>query len=122
MKLEPRDRFYMVWRKGTATIRFQHPAYGSAVDEAKRLAKEVPKEEFYVLAALNMFAHIDMETSISLNELVNLPDTVIAQLSKDLQKKIIDFRKKLIDWNTLEILECDCGMNMIVHKVGCPLR
>lgn len=119
MKLEPRDEFYMVWRQNTCEVIFQHPTYGSAVDEAKRLAKKCPKEKLFVLKAINVFTHIDVNTAISISELIELPDAVIAQLSKGMQKKILAIRAQIQDWSKID---CDCGSDMLVHKVECPRR
>lgn len=105
MKIEPRDSFHMVWRKGTGEIHFQHQAYGAAVEEAKRLAKKVPQAQFFVLKAVNMFAHIDMETKISVKELIELPDAVIAQLSKAMREKILSMRKQIQEWNDTDTVK-----------------
>lgn len=44
-------QFWMVWREGSPTTRFRHPAKSLAVKEANRLAKQNPGECFYVLKA-----------------------------------------------------------------------
>jgi hypothetical protein len=121
MKIEVKDEFYMVWRETTGEVHFRHPYYGAAREEAKRLAKKCPKEKLFVLKAISMYAHIDMDTKISVRELIELPDAVIAQLSKGMQKKILAVRQQIKDWEEKckhEWVNLDTGPGKICHKCG----
>lgn len=45
------DHFFVVWNPGRGLPRFRHDSHEAAKTEAKRLARQHPGEEFYVLAA-----------------------------------------------------------------------
>lgn len=45
--------FYLVWRVGGRAPTYVHRTYQGAEAEAKRLAREVPTEDFVVLGAIS---------------------------------------------------------------------
>lgn len=46
-----REKFWMVWRKGSPDTRMRHMSKELALAEAERLARKCPSEIFYVLKA-----------------------------------------------------------------------
>ena len=46
------EKFFVVWSPGRGVPVVRHPSFNVAKDEARRLAKQQPGDEFFVLAAI----------------------------------------------------------------------
>lgn len=53
--------FYLVWNPQRGLPAFQHPTMQEAEEEAKRLARDNPGENFFVLAPMHRFKKNDLE-------------------------------------------------------------
>ena len=54
--------FWLVWNPGGNAPRFQHPSLESAENEAKRLARHAPGQEFFVLRPVSATLKSDIVT------------------------------------------------------------
>lgn len=55
------DAFYIIWNpEGASPPRFRHEWFGSAANEAARLARENPGQEFIVMQAVRSVKVMDL--------------------------------------------------------------